>query len=569
MKAKETIKILTDTNRYLEKGRFSKLSPYQKKYLKRQYLKNIKAIYAFVALVVVETSLTLSLPILNHYYLEKSFNYLNYNKLFFGAAIIAVGIILYLVISYITLLTKQKITMKLVNDIRHYWYAKFLRRFSATYKDGDRMMVKMLYHVQLLKMGFERIINDGLSTLLLFIGLVVITFFINSKLFIILWLLTLLLLIVFLVSYFIGKYYITREQTFNTRIVSQLTRTITNQTLLTRQNRQEEEINELDKLIQLDTHFRIRRQLWINYSDRVLFGGILLTGLLLYIVQIYWPFMSLQNFSDAATSTIILGLFTKVIYGTSRIGIFLEPFNLGLKLSTPKASNKRSQKVNMENWKTLNVKSRKTKISNKGGYIKDLNISIKPAERILITGDAGSGKSTLANAIAGEKNIKSINFELNGERLHANQWMQRVKDIYLISEDIFYKTTVGSLIFGKDNNKITPTDITNLYKILGGHELFKSIFKSKDLLGKTINSKNLSQQEKLTLQIAHCLVNKKAIIILDIHILDQPDSQIFVALALLNNIQPSTTIIVFGSKNNDYFEYDQKYQISQNQVKKV
>lgn len=176
----------------------------------------------------------------------------------------------------------------------------------------------------------------------------------NPRLYLLLWLSFILLLFIFLVTDYIGKYYVAREQTFNSRIVSHLADSLINFNLIKTYGQENHKLKELEQLIELDTYFRIRRQLWLKYSSRILLGFILIFGIGIYFIQIYWPFINFNSLTSVASTGIILAFFMRVLFATARSGIFFEAFRLGLILSTPNFQYSLSKIVENEpSWKTL------------------------------------------------------------------------------------------------------------------------------------------------------------------------------------------------------------------------
>jgi len=239
----------------------------------------------------------------------------------------------------------------------------------------------------------NNVIYQGLHGIFLFSAILTFSFLFNPKLFLVLWLSFPLIVIIFLIMDYIGKYYITREQTFNSRIVSHLADSIINFDILKAQAREDEKLKEFEDFIDLDTYFRIRRQLWIQYSNRVLYAVLLLFVVTLYFIQIYWPFIQFDSISNIASSGIILGYFSSILFSFSRVGVFYEAFSLGLKLCTPNFSYSLKKNLKKEpKWSHLRFSGKKTKLSKYGGYIKNFKLNIANKSRILIYSDKSFGK---------------------------------------------------------------------------------------------------------------------------------------------------------------------------------
>lgn len=562
--------LIAASNKIRNESRFQKLDFVQKAFIKKFTKKHKKDIKTFVILSIVETLIWLSLPLIIHLFLEKSFNLLNY-KNFFSIGIISIVLIAgYLVNSYYRIYIGQNLSMTLINELREAWYMHFLKHSSAFINnfDGRKLMTKFLYHVQLLKMGLQNIINQGLQAILIYFAILIFSFLVNPKLFTVLLLSTPILVIIFLITEHIGKYYVAREQTFNSRIVSHLADSLMNFDLLKIQARENEKLKEMDNLIELDKHFRVRRQLWLQYSNRVVYGLILLFGILLYFIQIFWPFIEFDSLTNIASSGIILGFYSHLLFSAARSGIFFEAFRLGLYLSLPKfISGKKAQSVQKApSWNDLRLNSQKIQFSSYGEKIKNFELNIKKNDRLSIYGKRNYGKTTLARIITGQKCSKSVNFKLDKFRISSKDWCSYKKDNYFISANPTFDTSIGEYLLGKRKASITRQDFDSIFTNLKQHKIFDFLLSHNDLLGKRIMTHDLSITEIILLQIAHCLLNKKSLIAIDHVCLDLEDNEkIMKALQILDKNSPKSAIIYFSSIKNNLITYDKTYQLSKNQ----
>lgn len=564
--------IISESNKIRSELSYSKLDRIQKDFLKRFVKTRKKTIWFLVILVVVETLLGLSLPTISHFYLEKSFALMNYQTFMFVGISLIFLIVLYMVNSYYRIFIGQKFSLALINEIREAWYAYFIKHSAAFNRkfDGKKLMTKLLYHVQLLRMGLNNIVYQIIQASLLYIGIIAFAFLFNPKLFVVLWVSLPVVLIVFVVMDYIGRYYVTREQTFNSRIVGHLADSLLNFDVLKTQAREEEKLREFDNYIQLDTFFRIRRQLWVQYSNRVLYGLMLLFGVLLYFVQLYWPFVEFDSISNVASTGFILGFFGKVLFSFARVGIFMEAFRLGLRLSTPAFRYDLSRSIQSPpNWETLRFSGKKTKLSNRGGYIKNFDMKFKKGNRILVYSDNSYGKTTLARVIAGQKCIDSLNVTLDRKRVPSKKWCFYRSENYFIKANPTFDISLGEYLLGESKAKITRYDIDAVYKELKPYKIFDFIFDHKDVLGRRITNNNLSITEIILIQIAYCLLRPKSIISIDHMCFDQSKNEIIEGIKLLEKNSKSTTFVFFSSKANKTFNYAKTYHLDKTEFKQV
>lgn len=564
--------IISEANKIRSEFRRINLEKSQKRYIRTFIGKHKKTFIKLIALTAIETLIGISLPIISHLYLEKSFDLMSYRTFMIVGISLFVLIFLYLINSFFRILITQKLTMEVINNIREAWYIYYLKHsvaFKANF-DGKKLMTKFLYHIQLLKLGVGNVLSTGIQAVLMYSAILLFSLLFNSKLFIVLWLSLPLFIIIFLITDYIGRHYITREQTFNSRIVAHLADSFYNFSLLKSQGREKEKLKEFDCLIEIDTFFRIRRQLWIEYSNRFLYGIILLVGVLFYFVQIYWPFIEFDSLTNVASTGIILAYFVRVLYSAARIGIFYEAFRLGLRLVIPKFPYEIDKSIiNAPKWSKLRIHSKKTKLSKYSKYINNFNFEIEKGKKYLIYSDGPYGKSTLAKYLTGKLANSSILINLDKKRIKSDIYSSYKNNSFYILDSIRFEITIAEYIFGKNLDDISRSDIDKLIEKLKTHVIFDFLFDHKTFIGREVTTENLSKQENIILQTAHCIMNPKTIIAIDHTCLDDSNKNVVKAFEILLKETPETTFVFFSNKPNNLFKYDKTFELNQAEFKEV
>ncbi len=557
--------IISEANKIRSELRYGKLDGMQKRFMKNFLSRNKGVFWSMILLVIGETVISLVLPFISHFYLEKSFALMNYGTFVIVGITLIVLIILFLAASYLQIFVTQIFSLRFINEIRESWYGYFLKRSVAFNKnfDGKKLLTKMLYHLQLLRMGMDNVVYQFIQGTFLYIGIIIFSFLFNPRLFVVLWVSLPVLIIVFLIMDYIGRYYVTREQTFNSRIVSHLADSLINFDVIKVQAREDGMIKKFADYIELDTFFRIRRQLWVQYSNRLLYGLILLFGVVLYFVQLYWPFIEFDSISNVASTGLLLGFFSKVVFSYSRAGIFTEAFRLGLRLSIPTFSYV-AEKSSPKPVKFNHIKfsGKRVKISKYGGYIKDFIFSFKKGQRILVYGDENAGKTTFAKVITGQKAIKSINVTLDKKRVTSARWCGYKSGNYFVSANPTFDISIGEYLSGKNTESITQKDIDHIFKLLKPYKVFDFIFADTDMLGRRISPRNISMTEIVLVQIAHCLVHPKSIVAIDHGCVDIKRDIIENAIKILEKNCDLTAIIVFSSDKNTLIKYEKTFHLN-------
>lgn len=565
-------RIIAESNKIRSEFRHTKLEKIQKGFIKYFIKNKRKFIIIIFFLVIFEILIGLSLPTISHFYLEKNFALMNYQTFLYVGLFLIFLLILYLIGSYFRIYFIQKINLDFINAIRESWYKYYLKHSVAFNRrfDGKKLMTKLVYHVQLLKMGLNNIVYDGIQALFLYLGIIIFSFFFNPKLFLLLWISLPVLIIIFLVTDYIGRYYVTREQTFNSRIIAHLADSLLNFDVLKAHSQENEKIKEFDNYIDLDTFFRIRRQVLIEYSNKVLYGLIFLFVIFLYFIQLYWPFIEFSSMRNVASTGFILGFFVRVLFSTSRVGIFMEAFRLGLRLSVPSFKISRKSEIKkIPSWKKIRFYGKKTKLSRHGGYIKNFELEIAKKDRLLIVSNGNYGKTTLAKIIAGRKAFSSINLMLDKQRITSKNWSRFKSNNYFISPNTSFDTTIGEFLLGKSKSDFSQNDIHTIVEALKPFNFFKFLLDKRDFIGHRITNRSYSVSEIILLQIAHCLLFPKKIITIDNLCLDSQNKSIIDGLHILEQKLPDTSLIFFSSKINNEFKYGKVFKLDKASFKAV
>ncbi len=243
---------------------------------------------------------------------------------------------------------------------------------------------------------------------------------------------------------------------------------------------------------------------------------------------------------------------------------------MGLRLSVPTFKTDPERDIQKPPaWVTLRFSGKKTKLSNKGAYIKNFNLGFNKGDRILVYSDNSYGKTTLARVVTGQKCIDSLNVTLDRYRVPSKKWCFYKSENYFIKANPTFDITLGEYLLGESKSQISRYDIDAVYKELKPYKIFDFIFDHKDMLGRRITTANLSITEIILIQIAYCLLRPKSIIAIDHTCFDQSKNEIIEGIKLLEKHSKSTTFVFFSSKVNKMFDYAKIYNLDKTEFKQV
>ena len=219
------------------------------------------------------------------------------------------------------------------------------------------------------------------------------------------------------------------------------------------------------------------------------------------------------------------------------------------------AFNKLNNLLKQEKLKSLNIKQGKIEIKNlnfsyngRDKNLKNINLKIKPGEKIMINGCSGSGKSTLCKLIMQyyKPNKKTIYID----DIDINKYS--INNITFIAqeENLFTDTIYNNLVLDSDIDEITLNKVVKLCELkpLLDMNSYNTFLEE--------NGSNLSGGQKQQLILARSLLKKPEILIID-EGLNQMD--INLERKILKNIfkaYPNKTILIVNHRNDNLDLFD-------------
>ena len=191
-------------------------------------------------------------------------------------------------------------------------------------------------------------------------------------------------------------------------------------------------------------------------------------------------------------------------------------------------------------------------------FLKNINLNIKPGERILIYGKSGSGKSTLAKILCG--NLKATNKQVFIDAKDINRYSLNSlrKNICYVSnyETIFTDTVLNNILLEKEEDEL----FDEIVKICMVDEFIESKPLAYNLLLEE-NGFNLSSGQKQRIVLARSLLNNANIYIFD-EALNQLDiiRERQILTKIFDKYKDKTFIYISHRFNNSDL-FDKKYKI--------
>lgn len=544
-----------------------KLEEEQKQQIKFFWRKNKKMFWKVVVFSAFAIFLQLLMPFFINFYIKKYSFFLEIDKLTYSLLILLFILILYLVISFFSIKYENTLVIYFLNYLRHKWFSLYLNKniFSLKSEDKSKMIAKISYHFSLLQMGISNSLFSAIPWLLLSLGLLVFSFLIGPTLLLIVIISIIVNLLILFLAYIIAKYYISQHQTLYSKILVFLGDSLNEFDLIKLNKREKKSLNQLDELVELDTYFRIRRNLLMKYGNKIIFSLVIFIGALVYLIEIYHPFLRIEDSVQYLVYAVFFSLIIKLSYLSLKIGLFTFPLKLGAVLCIPQENSflKSDFKKELKIWE-IKFKSKRYKLKN-GKCFRNLVYEFKKGERILFFGPEGCAKSSLGVIFSGNAGYiegKSWVLKINQERFLYHQWQKIFKvDTYLVHPNFQTEDSILSVLMGEDFSLTSNENIKNIFSLLSKYPVLDFINQYHKSIVQDINKVKFSFTDKALIQMAHALLNPPSILVVDNVYLDINSDRIKKMISILDDNLKDTIIVIFSTKDNDILKYAQKYNL--------
>ncbi|MDD5165396.1 MAG: hypothetical protein PHG25_02565 [Candidatus Pacebacteria bacterium] len=540
----------------------------------RQFLqKNTRSILILPSLIVAQAIIEIGVLIfLNGSIREQIYYALHTKALSVFIISVLCGALLYLCVTYLTIKFERTLVLGLINDIRKRLFSVLLRRSytSVTNEEKADFIAKVSYHLPLLSLGVDHSLLGSVRWVIMAVVLISLSIIAGPHYIIGIAALVFLGVCVGLISYGIARYFISREVASYSQVIRHVTLTLSELSFTKILQGEQSALDALDARVGVDTYFRIRRDIWLRYLNRVFFAGVFAATSILIIISFSHPELISFLYDPATTilATIISLYAIRFLYESVQTGLYLLPLKLGLFLAIPEGATSLRQ-INKDTWNHITFISNKIKLFVEGNYMKRVSISLRRGQRYLFTGAAYTGKTALARLFTGNAVFNPLGWvvKIDAKRVDGNTWAQEYANRYFFAPHVYSEKTIGEIIFAKEMQQITEDDIARVYTLCQKYPVFSKIRSKKRFIGEPLSIFSDSPTLLFAVQTLHCIISRPQLIVVDNQWVDSGYADITALLHILDAELPESTLVVFSREINFSIIYNERYVIEQNEVR--
>ncbi len=527
-----------------------------------------------MAALLLQTALELSLPVYSQFAERRLNAFLE--KGLAGNFIITIvaAVAIYLVAAFLGLRFEKTIIIRLVNDLREYWFSLLLfRSRRPTSKDKAKLLAKLTYHFSLLQGGVGAAVTGFIRWLINYCALLVLGFFAGPLLFSYVLVSFFVCLGLGISGYYIGLFYLSREASLSTAIISHISQSIDQAGIIQAQFREKTSLERLSELVVLDSALKVRRTLWLEYGNRIIFALLVLIGACVSMALLFAPNVAVTAFIPkvSLSSGILFAFLARQLYLSLRIGLYVVPTKIGLVLSLPEAEQPAHRSDSAPDFNAVHFSSRKVKLISETEYIKDVSFIFKRKGRYHIYGEGRVGKSALARIFSGQARQEGRPWivRLDGRRFRYPLWRKVSQKSFLVDGVIGGGPLIGEIISGCDRLSLRREDIADIMDLVERTPELSFLSHLPKFTATEFDQAQLTKADGVLLQLAFCLFHRPRLIVVDNAALDMPDPRIISLLSRLNSIVQESIIICFSTQRRDIMNFSEIYEIKKNTVVRI
>lgn len=526
------------------------------------FLKTYRAfVYGLCALLITQLLVETALIIIGRHY-----SYFDTSSVVYSYVgwIIAVLSSVFLLVSFFALKYERTLIVYFANHIRKRLFASYIYGHASSSRARARLIAQISYHVPLVSLGVSHVFF-GVLRIVLYGGVVGILAYVgNFSVWIYSGVYVLVCGVVFLFAYFFSRYWTSQEVTYYSRIMQGIEIDASDTDFITMFGQKERILTMFDRLVEFDSFFRIRRDVFMGIGYAVVFVLVLICSIVVHAHPQILNSVITSPYSAERIVVIFLFVYiSRALVQAYRAGLYIFPARLGLFLTLRSTRTSPVHKKDISlSGKSIRFHARKTKLFFESPYYRRMDFLFHPGDRILIQGDNLSGKTSFARMCAGISAYtpRAFTITVGEERLDFFQWRARVaREVYVYDPSIRTERSLIEYIVGKVKEDISAEEFASVIAHIHNYPSIVALVAPDGNYNVSARHVLSNPIQACALHILHCIVSKPSFIIIDNFWIDLNYPRIRDMMQILDTAVPSSIILVCSRVSNEYFSYTQHY----------
>ncbi len=536
--------------------------------LQYQYLWNFlkthhHLVIGLCALLLVRALIEAVLIIFGRYYI--SFDIPSFIHRHF-IPVIAILICVFLLVSFFALKYERSLVVLFANRIRRRLFASYLYRHSASVLSRSRaeLMAQISYHLPLVSLGVSNVFF-GISRFVLYGIMIGVLAHLGG--FSVWWISLAYIttaVAVAALAYVFSRYWASQEVTYYSRIMRDIETNASDTDFIARFGQERRVLAAFDRLVDFDSFFRIRRDIFMRIGYAFIFVLVLVFSLLVHMAPD--RFLSFIGSSSAGHRLVLIFLFvyaSRALTEACKVGLYLFPARLGLFLTVrPVGLFSRPYPRVVLTEAVLRFHARKIKLFPEGTYYREMNFVFHPGDRILIEGENLIGKSSLAKIFTGVSahTPRAITVTAADTRLDFSQWKNHIPHgIYFFDPTMRIERSLIEFILGRVKEDISTEAFAAALLTMNQYPAIVALVAPDGNYNVPAASVLSNPIQAFALHVLHCIATTPVFIVIDNFWLDLNYPRIHDMIQTLSRALSRSIMVIFSRVSTDSLPYTQHY----------
>lgn len=536
-------------------------------YIKKFFLRQRKLVYFFLLFLWLQFFTEIILIVL----CRKFVYFFDFSKYHLWLYALLGVFVLYAVVTYFYFKKERFLVYTLINDLRHRLFKNFLSEhvYKPNRDDKTSLIAKLSYHLTLLSTGLSNAVVGVVHWIFYFVIMIVVGLIFYKALIVIALIGAGISILVAFIGYFISKYYVTQEVTLYSQLIKHISLTLLEWNFIKTFHQEKVQLTKLDELVKLDTYFRVKRDVWLRASSRILYGVIITTTGVFILLGANNSFLAqVFNIKDVLAYTLAIFFVLRLSFEALRASLYFIPVKLGFILTVPRGNSSLPADQKHQDWQQLVFHTPKVKFFQSGDYLKNVRLIFSRGARYLITGGPFCGKTNLGYLLVGQGffNRKNWIVEVDRNRFYYNEWAEDFNQSYYFPPQLLTQMTLGELVTGKQKEDLTNEDFNMINSLSQKYPEFIFMAQFKRFIGESADVICRNQINLFAAQAMYCLLNKPKLIVIDNYWIDSGYQEILNIIKDLSNDLLDSTIIIMSRNDNAILNYEKTYTIGKDSI---